>query len=111
MTAASFYRPLPKEGISAFNGKGQMVMSLGKPLVQRHFTMDELQEFICTLEKAIEEEPNFTQRFGLQRILSCFVVSLDMLHENHEEFLQDAPSGADLEEYLTSYCKAVKGAF
>lgn len=86
-------------------------MSMGEPLVQRHFTVNELQEFVCTLEKAIEEEPNFTQRLALQRILCCFVVSIDTLKENHEEFMQYAPTGADLEEYMMSYCKAIKGAF
>jgi hypothetical protein len=111
MTASSFYRPLAKEGISAFNARGQMIMSMGEPLVQRHFTVNELQEFICTLEKAVEEEPNFTQRLALQRILCCFVVSIDTLKENHEEFMQYAPTGADLEEYMTSYCKAIKGTF
>ena len=111
MTAASLTRLLPDAGISAFNAHGEMVMSLGKPVVQTYLTLEELQEFICTLEKAVEDEPSFAQRMGLQRILCNFLASVAMIKENHEQFLQDAPSGADLEEYLTSYCKAVKGTF
>ena len=110
MTSAQLTRLLPNEGISAFKENGQMVMSLGKPVVQSYFSMDELQEFICTLEKAIEDEPSFPQRMGLQRILCNFLVSLAMIKENHEEFMQQAPEGADLEEYLMSYSQAVKGA-
>jgi hypothetical protein len=111
MTSAQLSRLLPDNGISAFNAQGEMVMSLGKPVVQAYFSMDELQEFVCTLEKAIEDEPSFAQRMGLQRILCHFLVSLDMIQRNHEEFLQQAPSGADLEEYMMSYSKAVKGTF
>lgn len=89
----------------------KMVMCLGEPTVDRSFSMAELQEHICTLEQAIDDEPNFKQKLGLQRILSCFIVSLDMMKQNHEEFIKEAPVGADLEEYLFSYSKAVsKGA-
>ena len=84
-------------------------MSFGKPMVTRYFDANELQEYICTLEKAIDEEPNFVQQCALQRIRCAFVSSLDMLKENHEEFCKEAPSGADFEEYLMSYAKAVKG--
>ena len=84
-------------------------MSLGKPVVQTYLTLDELQEFICTLERAIEDEPSFAQRMGLQRILCNFLASVAMIKENHEEFVQQAPSGADLEEYLFAYSQAVKG--
>lgn len=86
-------------------------MSLGKPVVQTYLTLEELQEFICTLEKAVEDEPSFAQRMGLQRILCNFLASVVMIKENHEEFMQQAPSGADLEEYMMSYSKAAKGVF
>jgi hypothetical protein len=48
---------------------------------------------------------------GLERILCRFLASITMIKENHEQFLQDVPSGADLEEYLTTYSQAVKGTF
>lgn len=111
MTSAQLSRLLPDSGISAFNAEGEMVMSLGRPVVQAYFSMDELQQFVCTLEKAIEDEPNFSQRWGLQRILCHFLVSLDSMKRNHEEFMQQAPTGADLEEYMMSYSKAAQGAF
>jgi hypothetical protein len=107
-SSVSFSHLLPGKGVSAFKD-GEMLMSLGKPMVTRYFDANELQEYICTLEKAIDEEPNFVQQCALQRIRCAFVSSLDMLKENHEELCKEAPSGADFEEYLMSYAKAVKG--
>ncbi len=83
-------------------------MSFGQPVVTRSFSMNDLQEYICTLEKAIDEEPNVVQQLALERIRCAFVVSLDMLKENHEELCKEAPSGADFEEYLFSYARAIK---
>jgi len=84
-------------------------MCFGQPMVTRSFSMNDLQEYICTLEKAIDEEPNVVQQLALDRIRCAFVVSLDMLKENHEELCKEAPTGADFEEYLLSYARAVKG--
>lgn len=83
-------------------------MSFGQPVVTRSFSMNDLQEYICTLEKAIDEEPNVVQQLALDRIRCAFIVSLDMLKENHEELCKEAPSGADFEEYLFSYARAIK---
>lgn len=84
-------------------------MSFGQPMVSRSFSMADLQEYICTLEKAIEEEPNVVQQLALDRIRCAFVVSLDILKQNHEELCKEAPTGADFEEYLLSYARAIKG--
>ena len=86
-----------------------MTMYFGQPVVNRSFTLNDLQEYICTIEKAIEEEPNLVQQLALERIRCAFVVSLDMLKENHEELCKEAPTGADFEEYLMNYNNAVKG--
>lgn len=86
-----------------------MTMYFGQPVVNRSFTLNDLQEYICTIEKAIEEEPNLVQQLALERIRCAFVVSLDMLKENHEELCKEAPTGADFEEYLSFYNNAVKG--
>ena len=84
-------------------------MSFGSPMITRSFSMEDLQEYICTIEKAIDEEPNLVQQTALGRIRSAFVVSLEMLKENHEELCKEAPTGADFEEYLMNYNNAVKG--
>ena len=84
-------------------------MFFGQPMVTRSFSMADLQEFICTIEKAIDEEPNFVQQMALERIRSAFIVSLDMLKENHKELQEEAPLGADFEEYLMNYNNAIKG--
>ena len=84
-------------------------MSFGSPMITRSFSMEDLQEYICTIEKAIDEEPNLVQQMALGRIRSAFVVSLEMLKENHEELCKKAPTGADFEEYLMNYNNAVKG--
>jgi hypothetical protein len=107
-SSVSFSHLLPGQGVSAFKD-GDMLMSLGKPVITRYFDASELQEYICTLEKAIDEEPNVVQQCALQRIRCAFVVSLDILKQNHEELCKEAPSGADFEEYLMSYAKAIKG--
>lgn len=100
---------MPNAGITAFSSDNKLVMNLGSPIVSRSFTAQEIQEYICTLEQAIDDEPNVGQKVGLQRILCSFLVSLDILKQNHEAFIQEAPTGADLEEYLLSYARAVKG--
>jgi hypothetical protein len=107
IVTTTFNRLLPNQGISAFKD-GEMAMNFGEPMVARYFSMRDLQAYICTLEKAIDEEPNVVQQLALNRILCSFVVSLDMLKENHEELCKEAPTGADFEEYLMSYTKAMK---
>ena len=103
-----FNHLLPNQPVSAFKD-GDLAMSFGQPMITRSFSMADLQEYICTIEKAIDEEPNLVQQLALNRIRCAFVVSLDMLKENHEELCKEAPTGADFEEYLMSYNNAVKG--
>ena len=108
IVTVSFNHLLPNQPVSAFKD-GELAMSFGQPMVTRSFAMSDLQEFICTIEKAIDEEPNVVQQLALNRIRCAFVVSLDMLKENHEELCKEAPTGADFEEYLMNYNNAVKG--
>jgi len=108
IVTVSFNHLLPNHPVSAFKD-GELAMSFGQPMITRSFAMNDLQEFICTIEKAIDEEPNVVQQLALDRIRCAFVVSLDMLKENHEELCKEAPTGADFEEYLMNYNNAVKG--
>jgi len=108
IVTTTFNRLLPNYPISAFKD-GDLAMSFGSPMITRSFSMEDLQEYICTIEKAIDEEPNLVQQMALGRIRSAFVVSLEMLKENHEELCKEAPTGADFEEYLMNYNNAVKG--
>lgn len=108
IVTVSFYHLLPNQPVSAFKD-GELAMHFGQPMVTRSFSMNDLQEFICTIEKAIDEEPNVVQQLALERIRCAFVVSLDMLKENHEELQKEAPLGADFEEYLMNYNNAIKG--
>ena len=103
-----FNHLLPNHPVSAFKD-GNLAMSFGQPMVTRSFSMADLQEFICTIERAIDEEPSLTQQLALDRIRCAFVVSLDMLKENHEELCKEAPTGADFEEYLMNYNNTLKG--
>ena len=103
-----FNHLLPNQPVSAFKD-GDLAMSFGQPMITRSFSMADLQEYICTIERAIDEEPNVVQQLALNRIRCAFVVSLDMLKENHEELCKEAPTGADFEEYLMNYNNAVKG--
>ena len=108
IVTVSFNHLLPNHPVSAFKD-GELAMSFGQPMITRSFSMNDLQEFICTIEKAIDEEPNVVQQLALNRIRCAFVVSLDMLKENHEELCKEAPTGADFEEYLMNYNNAIKG--
>jgi hypothetical protein len=108
IVTVSFNHLLPNQPVSAFKD-GDLAMSFGQPMVTRSFSMEDLQEFICTIEKAIDEEPNLVQQLALNRIRCAFVVSLEMLKENHEELCKEAPTGADFEEYLMNYNNAIKG--
>ena len=108
IVTVSFNHLLPNHPVSAFKN-GDLAMSFGQPMVTRSFSMEDLQEYICTIEKAIDEEPNVVQQLALNRIRCAFVVSLDMLKENHEELCKEAPTGSDFEEYLMNYNNAVKG--
>jgi hypothetical protein len=108
IVTVSFNHLLPNHPVSAFKD-GELAMSFGQPMVTRSFSMADLQEYICTIEKAIDEEPNVVQQLALNRIRCAFVVSLEMLKENHEELQKEAPTGADFEEYLMNYNNAIKG--
>jgi hypothetical protein len=108
IVTVSFNHLLPSQPVSAFKD-GELAMHFGQPMVTRSFSMADLQEYICTIEKAIDEEPNLVQQMALERIRCAFVVSLEMLKENHEELQKEAPLGADFEEYLMNYNNAIKG--
>jgi len=103
----SFRRFLPDQPLSAFYD-GRLRMSFGSPIVECPITVKELQGFICTLEQAIEEEPGFAQRRGLEHIASVFKAGLQTHERQHEQLINEAPSGADFEEYMMNYAKAVQ---
>lgn len=83
-------------------------MSFGSPIVECPITVLELKSFICTLEQAITEEPSFAQRRGLEHIASVFRAGLQAHERQHEQIMKEAPSGADFEEYMMNYAKAVQ---
>lgn len=104
---AQFTRILPDSPISAFNDHNEMIMNAGKPVIEWYLAISEVQEFIQTLEKAYDDEPNFLQRDGLQRIICTLKASLHVHKKQHDEFVANAPTGSDLEEYLFAYAKAM----
>jgi len=103
----SFHRFLPDQPLSAFYN-GHIRMSFGSPIVECLITVKELQSFVCTLERAIEEEPNLAQRRGLEHIASVFRAGLKAHERQHEQLMKEAPTGADFEEYMVNYAKAVQ---
>ena len=103
----SFHRFLPDRPLSAFYN-GHIRMSFGSPIVECPITVLELQSFICTLEQAITEEPSFAQRRGLEHIASVFRAGLQAHERQHEQLMNEAPEGADFEEYMMNYAKAVQ---
>ena len=114
MTTASpsFYRWGSNEELSVFTADNRLVMSLGSPIANVPITIAELQNFVCTLEQAIDDEPNIKQCLALGSIKHIFQASLKQAQKDHEQIVKEAPTGADLEEYMLSYSRAIKeGAF
>jgi hypothetical protein len=100
------------EKLSAFTSDDRLVMSFGSPIASVPITVKELQDFVCTLEQAIDDEPNARQRIALGSIKHIFQASLKQAQKDHEQIVEETPTGADLEEYMLSYARAVKtGAF
>jgi aminopeptidase-like protein len=100
------------EKLSAFTSDNRLVMSFGSPIASVPITVKELQDFVCTLEQAIDDEPNVKQRLALGSIKHIFQASLKQAQKDHEQIVEETPTGADLEEYMLSYARAVKtGAF
>ncbi len=110
MTAASpsFYRWDSNKKLSAFTADNRLVMSFGSPITSVPIKVKELQDFVCTLEQAIDDEPNSKQRIALSSIKHIFQASLKQAQKDHEEIIEQAPAGADLEEYMLSYSRAIK---
>jgi len=94
-------------GISAFY-QDRMIMSFGSPMVSLTVSLQELQAFICTLEKAVAEEPNLVQQSALDAIRCVLQVALTHHKHEYEDFIQEAPTGPDLEEYMLAYARAIK---
>ena len=103
---ASFYHW--GEKLSAFTSDNRLVMSFGSPIASVPITVKELQDFVCVLEQAIDDEPNCKQRIALGSIKHIFQASLKQAQKDHERIIEEAPTGADLEEYMLSYASAIK---
>lgn len=95
------------EKLSAFSDD-RLVMSFGSPIASVPITVKELQDFVCTLEQAIDDEPNVKQRIALGSIKHIFQASLKQAQRDHETILREAPTGSDLEEYMMNYANAIK---
>jgi len=110
MTVASpsFYRWGLNKELSAFTADNRLVMSFGSPIANVPITVAELQSFVCTLEQAIDDEPNVKQRIALGSIKHIFQASLKQAQKDYEKIVEEAPTGADLEEYMLSYARAIK---
>lgn len=104
----SFHRFLPDKPLSAFHD-GRIRMSFGSPIVECLITVRELQGFITTLEQAIQDEPNFIQQHALSHIKNVLQGAYQLHMQQHEELCNEAPIGADFEEYLLNYSRAIKG--
>jgi len=110
MTTASpsFYRWGLNKELSAFTSDNRLVMSFGSPIASVPITVKELQDFVCTLEQAIDDEPNIKQRIAFGSIKHIFQASLKQAQKDYESIVEEAPTGTDLEEYMLSYARAVK---
>lgn len=86
-------------------------MSSNEPVVTAYLSVPDLQIWITTLEKAIDEEPNPVQEFALKRMLYFMQYTYEVHLKEHSEFVTTVPAVEDMEQYLIQYANHIgKGA-
>ena len=99
-------------GLNAFIDKGcgmQLAMSGGAPYVEWGFRIEQLQQWLTTMEETIAKEANFHNRSDLEGIFFSLKAAYARHLEQHKEIVTDAPSADDLQAYLSAYAAAVGG--
>lgn len=112
--ALTFHRFIEND-LSVFTEDHQMIMCSNDPVVSAYLNASNLQNWMTTLEKAIEEEPNIPQMLALREILFFFQYHHKKLKEQHESIIEkhqesittDHPTSEDFQEYLMYYTRSI----
>ena len=73
------------------------------------FRIKDLENWLTTLEEAMVDESNYSQRRGLEEIYFSLKAAHTKHQAQHEAIVTDAPTADDLAEYLAAYAAAVGG--
>lgn len=87
----------------------RLAMSGGAPYVEWGFCIEQLQQWLTTMEETISQEANAHNRSHLEGILFSLRAAHARHSEQHEEIITDAPNADDLQAYLSAYAAAVGG--
>ena len=87
----------------------QIVMSGSAPCVEWSFRIKDLENWLTTLEEAMVDENNCSQRRGLEDIYFSLKAAHTKHQAQHEAIVTDAPTADDLQAYLAAYAAAVGG--
>ena len=87
----------------------QIVMNGSNPVVEWSFRIKDLENWLTTLEEAMVDESNYSQRRGLEEIYFSLKAAHVKHEKQHQEVVTNAPTADDLAEYLAAYAAAVGG--
>ena len=100
-------------GLSAYIDSGhglQIAMSGGAPCVEWSFRVQQLQQWLTTLEEVMVKEGNAGNRRDLEGIYFSLKAAHGRHLDQHAEIVTDTPTADDLQTYLAAYAAAVGGA-
>ena len=86
------------------------VMLQGQPHVEWGFNVNRLEQWLTTIEEALNDLPTKAHRRGLEDLYFCLKAAQRQHIEEHEQIVSEAPSEEDLMAYLSAYSAAVAKA-
>lgn len=95
-------------GTSAFTSDNKLVMSNGTPTVSTYVCVKRLENWLTTIEEIVTMPRMAPHRYHMEELYFFLKATLEKHDQQHMEVVTDAPSEADLIEYLSSYAASAK---
>ena len=92
--------------ISAFTPDNRLVMHYGSPRVSWSFSVDNLENWLTTIEEIVNIVPP-AHRYALENLYFSLKAAHQRHQQEHEEVVTEAPTSDDLMSYLTAYSAAM----
>jgi hypothetical protein len=86
------------------------VMLQGQPHVEWGFNVNRLEQWLTTIEEALNDLPTKAHHHGLKDLYFCLRAAQEQHIKEHEQIVTEAPSEEDLMAYLSAYSAAVAKA-
>ena len=109
MTSIIQQRPYGTSAFLKSDHGMKIVMNGGSPCVEWSFRIQELQQWLTTLEDVMIKEENRGNRRDLEGIYFSLRAAHTRHLEEHEDVVTDAPTADDLQAYLSAYAAAAAG--